>query len=62
MNDYKYITGDKAIIVTNIANHPYELKTEVTVLGQAENSNWKVTDGTQECVVTSVDLFPSYEY
>lgn len=60
--EYKYITGDLALIVMKQANHPFELNTKVTILGKEENGDWKVTDGTQEAIVTSLDLFPCYKY
>ncbi|MDG0860395.1 hypothetical protein [Staphylococcus equorum] len=61
MENHQYITGDKAIIVSHIANHPYELNTNVTILGKEDHGKWKVSDGYKESIVTGIDLFPSYD-
>lgn len=58
MPEYEYITGDRAFIVFKNENHPFELNTVVTILGKEKNQNWKVTDGKQESIVSSLDLFP----
>ena len=58
MAEYEYITGDRAFIVFQNENHPFELNTVVTILGKEKNQNWKVTDGKQESIVSSLDLFP----
>lgn len=58
MEEYKYVTGDQALIINKVSNHPFEINTLVIILGNEVNSQLKVTSGDEEAIVSSMDLFP----
>ena len=57
MNNYSI--GDKAIIVNKVSNHQFKPGTIVEVV-EVTNQGFKVSNGLEERLVLSDDLFPSY--
>lgn len=57
MNNYSI--GDKAIIVNRVSNHQFKPGTIVEIVEVTERG-FKVSNGLEERLVLSDDLFPSY--
>ena len=57
MNNYSI--GDKAIIVNRVSNHQFKPGTIVEIVEVAKRG-FKVSNGLEERLVLSDDLFPSY--
>lgn len=57
MNNYSI--GDKAIIVNRVSNHQFKPGTIVEIIEVAKRG-FKVSNGLEERLVLSDDLFPSY--
>lgn len=57
MNNYSI--GDKAIIVNRVSNHQFNPGTIVEVI-EVTKRGFKVSNGLEERLVLSDDLFPSY--
>ena len=57
MNNYSI--GDKAIIVNRVSNHQFKPGTIVKIIEVAKRG-FKVSNGLEERLVLSDDLFPSY--
>ena len=58
MNNYSI--GDKAIIVNKVSNHQFEPGTIVEIIEVVAKRGFKVSNGLEERLVLSDDLFPSY--
>ena len=57
MNNYSI--GDKAIIVNKVSNHQFEPGTIVEIV-EVTKRGFKVSNGLEERLVLSDDLFPCY--
>ena len=57
MNNYSI--GDKAIIVNKVSNHQFKPGTIVEIV-EVTKRGFKVSNGLEERLVLSDDLFPSY--
>jgi len=57
MNNYSI--GDKAIIVNKVSNHQFKPGTIVEII-EVTKRGFKVSNGLEERLVLSDDLFPSY--
>ena len=57
MNNYSI--GDKAIIVNRVSNHQFKPGTIVEIV-EVTKRGFKVSNGLEERLVLSDDLFPSY--